>query len=141
PGYWNDSVTTYRTRVRGYFLTGDLGYRDADGYFYQVDRLVDSVDLGGGRRLFTALSEERILLACPDVVDCTVVAVQDGGRVVTDVLLELEAGADPAADRTQAIRAALGPDVAPTLRRAVVVGEDDIPFGPTGKVRKFALRE
>ena len=57
------------------------------------------------------------------------------------MLLELEAGADPAADRTQAIRAALGPDVAPTLRRTVVVGEDDIPFGPTGKVRKFALRE
>jgi acyl-CoA synthetase (AMP-forming)/AMP-acid ligase II len=140
-GYWNDSVTTYRTRVRGYFLTGDLGYRDADGYFYQVDRLVDAVDLGGGKRLFTALSEERILLACPDVVDCTVVAVRDGDAVVTDVLLELEDGADPAADRDGAIREALGPDVAATLRRSVVVGEDDIPLGPTGKVRKFALRE
>lgn len=140
-GYWNDSVTHYRTRVRGYFLTGDLGYRDEDGYYYQVDRLVDSVDLGGGKRLFTALSEERILMACPDVVDCTVVAVQDNGRVVTDVLLEPEVGADPGADRTEAIRGALGPDVAPTLRRIVVVGDDDIPFGPTGKVRKFALRE
>jgi acyl-CoA synthetase (AMP-forming)/AMP-acid ligase II len=141
PGYWNDSVNTYRTRVRGYFLTGDLGYRDEDGYFYQVDRLVDSVELGDGKRLFTALSEERILMACPDVVDCTVVAVQDQGRVVTDVLVELAAGADPATDRSEAIRGALGPDVAPTLRRIVPVGDDDIPLGPTGKVRKFALRE
>lgn len=141
-GYWNDSVTTYRTRVRGYFLTGDLGYRDADGYFYQVDRLVDSVDLGNGNRLYTALSEERILAACPDVLDCTVVAVRDGETVRTDVLLELDPAADPAADRSAAIRAALGEQVAPTVRRIVAVdGDGEIPLGPTGKVRKFHLRE
>src|SRR5262245_50636679 len=34
PGYWNDSVSTYRNRFRGYYLTGDLMYRDAEGYHY-----------------------------------------------------------------------------------------------------------
>jgi len=140
-GYWNDSVTTYRTRVNGYFLTGDLVYRDADGWFYQVDRLVDSVDLGGGRRLYTAQCEERILARNPDVADCTVVGLRLGDRVVTDVLLELAAGADPEADRADAIRAALDPDVAATVRRVVVVDDEEIPLGPTGKVRKFALCE
>ncbi|GLW89348.1 class I adenylate-forming enzyme family protein [Actinokineospora globicatena] len=140
-GYWNDSVTTYRTRVRGYFLTGDLVYRDEEGYFYHVDRLVDSVDLGGGKRLHTALSEERVLNACPDVADCTVVAVRTDSGVVTDVLLQLDAAGDPNANRDDAIRAALGPDVAATLREVVVVDEDRIPLGPTGKVRKVALRE
>jgi acyl-CoA synthetase (AMP-forming)/AMP-acid ligase II len=140
-GYWNDSATTYRTRVRGYFRTGDLGYRDSEGYFYQVDRLVDSVDLGDGKQLYTALSEERILTACADVLDCTVVAVREGGRVLTDVLLELDPAADPGADRSAAIQAALGELVAPTVRRIVVVGDDEIPLGPTGKVRKFHLRE
>jgi acyl-CoA synthetase (AMP-forming)/AMP-acid ligase II len=140
-GYWNDSPTTYRTWTRGYFRTGDLGYRDADGYFYQVDRLVDSVDLGGGHRLFTALSEERILVSCPDVLDCTVIAVREGGRVVTDVLLELDPAADPAADRSLAVRAALDEHAAATVRRIVVVGDDEIPLGPTGKVRKFHIRE
>jgi acyl-coenzyme A synthetase/AMP-(fatty) acid ligase len=140
-GYWNDSVTTYRTRVRGYFLTGDLGYRDDEGYFYQVDRLVDSVDLGNGHRLYTALSEERILAANPDVLDCTVVAVREGGRVLTDVLLELDPAADPGVDRSAAIRSALGAEVASTVRRVVVVEDNEIPLGPTGKVRKFHLRE
>nr|WP_255528238.1 class I adenylate-forming enzyme family protein [Streptacidiphilus sp. P02-A3a] len=140
-GYWNDSATTYRTRVRGYFLTGDLMYRDEEGYYYHVDRAVDSVDLGGGQRLFTAMSEERVLAACPDVVDCTVVAVRDGDRVVTDVLLRLRADADPEADRTKEVTAALEPATAATVRKVLVVDEATIPLGPTGKVRKVLLRQ
>ena len=141
-GYWNDSATTYRTRVRGYFLTGDLMYRDEEGYYYHMDRLVDSVDLGEGHRLFTAMSEEKVLAACPDVLDCTFVAVRDDdGRAVTDVLLQLAQGADPNLDRKPQIARALDPWVAATLRRVVVVGDGHIPLGPTGKVRKVALRE
>ncbi|MFF5174576.1 class I adenylate-forming enzyme family protein [Micromonospora sp. NPDC000089] len=140
-GYWNDSVTTYRSRLRGWYLTGDLVHADADGRYYHLDRAVDSVETADGRRLFTALSEERILAASPDVTDCTVVIVRTGDEVVTDVLLELAAGADPALDRTEAVRAALGDDVGATLRRVVPVRSDDIPVTVTGKVRKVALRE
>ena len=141
-GYWNDSVTTYRFRLRGWYLTGDLVYADDDGRYYHLDRAVDSVEAGDGKRFFTALSEERILAASPDVTDCTVVIVKaDDGTVTTDVLLELAAGADPDADRTERIRTALGPDVAATLRRIVPVRADDIPVTVTGKVRKVALRE
>lgn len=143
-GYWNDSATTYRTRVRGYFLTGDLMYRDEEGYYYHVDRAVDSVDLGDGLMLHTALSEERVLAARPDVLDCTVVALRTGDKVVTDVLLQLAAGADAqpgAAERTAGVLGALQPHVAATVRDVLVVTDDDIPFGPTGKVRKVLLRE
>ncbi|OKI18453.1 class I adenylate-forming enzyme family protein [Streptomyces sp. CB03911] len=140
-GYWNDSATTFRTRVRGYFLTGDLMYRDEEGYWYHVDRAVDSVELGDGKRLFTAMSEERVLAACPEVVDCTVVAVKDGERVVTDVLLQLAAGADPATDRTKEVTAALDEHSAATVRQVLVVEGDRIPLGPTGKVRKVLLRQ
>ncbi len=140
-GYWNDSPRTYRTRIRGYFLTGDLVYRDDEGYYYHLDRKADSVDLGDGTRLYTAASEERILARCPDVLDCTVVAVRDGDRVVTDVLLQLEAGADPAPDRSPQVRAALDPAVAATVRQVLAVDDDNIPLTPTGKVRKFVLRQ
>ncbi len=140
-GYWNDSATTYRTRVRGYFLTGDLMYRDGEGYYYHVDRAVDSVELGGGKRLFTAMSEERVLARCPEVLDCTVVAVKDGDEVVTDILLILAAGADPAADRTKEVTAALDEHTAATVRQVLVVADDQIPLGPTGKVRKVLLRQ
>jgi len=140
-GYWNDSARNYRTRVRGYFLTGDLVYRDDEGYYYHLDRKADSVDLGGGAWLYTAASEERILAACPDVLDCTVVAVRDGDQVVTDVLLQLEAGADPESDRSGLVRDALSPEVAATLRQVLVVDDGNIPLTPTGKVRKFLLRQ
>ena len=142
-GYWNDSVTTYRTRVRGYFLTGDLMYRDAEGYYYHMDRAVDSLDLGGGRRLFTAQSEERVLAACPDVLDCTLVALRDGDKVVSDLLLQLAQGADRARDdeRFKEVVAALDDHVAATVRDVIVVDDDRIPLGPTGKVRKFLLRQ
>jgi acyl-coenzyme A synthetase/AMP-(fatty) acid ligase len=140
-GYWNDSVNTYRTRLDGWYLTGDLMYRDEEGYYYHVDRAVDAVDLGGGDWLYTALSEERILMRCPDVRDCTVVAGVRDGATVTDVLLMLDKGADPDADRTAAVRDALGGPAAATLRRLVAVPDNDIVVGPTGKVRKFLMRQ
>ena len=43
PGYWNDSVTTYRARLNGWYLTGDLVYRDEEGNYYHVDRDPDAV--------------------------------------------------------------------------------------------------
>jgi acyl-coenzyme A synthetase/AMP-(fatty) acid ligase len=143
PGYWNDSVNTYRNRFGGYYLTGDLMYRDPDGYYYHVDRAVDAVDLGNGDWLYTALSEERILASCPEVRDCTVVAgrATPDGTVVTDVLLTLAAEADPTVDRRAAIAAALGEPAAGTLRSVVAVPDTDLVVGPTGKVRKFLMRQ
>jgi acyl-coenzyme A synthetase/AMP-(fatty) acid ligase len=140
-GYWNDSVNTFRTRLNGYYLTGDLMYRDEDGYFYHLDRASDAVDLGDGNWLYTALSEERILASCPDVRDCTVLAARaDDGALVLDILLVLAPDADPAADRDDEVRTALG-DAAAITRRIVAVTDDQIVTGPTGKVRKFLMRE
>ncbi|HEY7597671.1 MAG TPA: class I adenylate-forming enzyme family protein [Actinophytocola sp.] len=141
PGYWNDSVTTNRARVNGWFLTGDLVHRDEEGNYYHVDRSPDAVAKGG---FYTALSEERILTAMPDVVDCTVVITGDDrtedGGVYTEVLLELDPGADTDADRTEAVRAALGEPVGATLAKVTVIGKDELPVTVTGKVRKFLLR-
>ena len=141
-GYWNDSVSTFRTRLNGYYLTGDLMYRDEDGFFYHMDRASDAVDIGDGNWLYTAQSEERILKRCPDVRDCTVLGVRgDDGRLVIDVLLLLAPGADPSLDRDGAVRAALGEVAVAVPRRIVTIPDDDITVGPTGKVRKFLMRE
>ena len=141
PGYWNDHVNTYRNRLNGYYLTGDLMFRDEEGYYYHVDRAVDSVDLGGGNWLYTAMSEEQILRAVPDVRDCTIVSVTTDTGVVSDVLLSLHVSANPSADHTEAVRAALTPAAAATLRKVVVFPDENIVTGPTGKVRKFLMRQ
>ena len=141
-GYWNDSVNTFRTRLNGYYLTGDLMYRDAEGYFYHVDRASDALDLGDGKWLYTALSEERILRHCPDVRDCTLLAVRGGdGSLTVDVLLALTGDAVPDRDREAEVRAALGEVAADVPLRVVAVPESEIVLGPTGKVRKFLMRQ
>ena len=141
PGYWNDSLNTYRNRRNGYYLTGDLLYRDEEGYYYHVDRMVDAVDLGEGRWLYTAMTEERILKACPDILDCTIVAVPTDDGVVSEALLTLHPWADPEADWEQAVRGAMSEAAAATLRRVLVIGADRLIVGPTGKVRKFLMRQ
>jgi acyl-CoA synthetase (AMP-forming)/AMP-acid ligase II len=141
-GYWNESAATFRTRLNGYYLTGDLMYKDGDGYFYHLDRVSDALDLGDGNWLYTALSEERVLKRCPDVRDCTVLAGRaDDGSLVIDVLLLLAPGADLAHDRDADVRAALGDVTAAVPRRIVTVPDEEITVGPTGKVRKFLMRE
>ena len=140
-GYWNDSASTFRTRLNGYYLTGDLMYRDGDGYFYHMDRVSDAVDLGGGW-LYTALSEERILSSCADVRDCTVLAARgDDGTLIIEVLLLLTADADPDADRDGEIGTALGAAAGALPRTIVTIPDDEIVLGPTGKVRKFLMRQ
>jgi acyl-CoA synthetase (AMP-forming)/AMP-acid ligase II len=157
-GYWNDSVNTFRTRLNGYYLTGDLMYRDEEGYFYHVDRASDALDLGEGKWLYTALSEERILRHCPDVRDCTLLAVRgDDGRITVDVLLTLTENAAPDRDREAEVRAALGwaaggelgrgaggevgRGTADLTPRVVIVPDSEVVLGPTGKVRKFLMRQ
>jgi acyl-coenzyme A synthetase/AMP-(fatty) acid ligase len=141
PGYWNDSVNTYRFRLNGWFLTGDLAYRDASGNYFHLDRVPDAVAGFDGPQLYTSLSEERILAALPEVQDCTVIVVPEGDRFVTEVLLELAPEADADLDRSAQIRQAVGPEVAATIRRIAAVGGDEVPVTVTGKVRKVALRQ
>ena len=141
PGYWNDSLATYRSRLAGYLVTGDLVYRDEQGYFYHLDRVSDAVQAPDGTTVYTAMAEERVLAGCPDVLDCTVVATIQDGHAVADVLLELRPDADRGVDRGEQVRAALDERVAASVRRVSVVGHAQIPFGTTGTVRKRLLRE
>jgi len=140
PGYWNDSVTTFRYRLNGYYITGDLVRKDAEGRFFHVDRAADSVLGPDGTWYFTALSEERIQAACPEVSDSTVVISRAGDDVITEVFLELADGVSPDLNElSERVRKAVGPETAVTIRHIGLA--DDLPRGATGKVRKVALRE
>jgi hypothetical protein len=50
-GYWNNPEETARAFRDGKFRTGDVGYQDADGYFYILDRLKDMIVTGGEKRV------------------------------------------------------------------------------------------
>jgi propionyl-CoA synthetase len=78
PTLWNNDAgyeSSYLTKHPGYYLTGDAGYRDEDGYLYIMSRVDDIINVAG-HRLSTGAIEE-VLSAHPDVAECAVVGVAD----------------------------------------------------------------
>lgn len=86
-GYWNNPEATRASFVEGWFHSGDLGYVDADGFVYVVDRLKDVV-IRGGENVYCA-EVEAVLFEHPGVADVAVVGVADqlmGERVCAVVV-------------------------------------------------------
>jgi acyl-CoA synthetase (AMP-forming)/AMP-acid ligase II len=135
-GYWNDPEATARTLdADGWLHTGDIGYADADGYFYVVDRVKELIKYKG---LQVAPAElEGLLLSHPAVADVAVIPSPDE-----------EAGEVPKA--FVVLREPVPPDdlmawvagrVAPhkRIRRLAVV--DAIPRSASGKILRRLLVE
>jgi acyl-CoA synthetase (AMP-forming)/AMP-acid ligase II len=74
-GYLNRSEDTAKALVDGWFYTGDLGYRDVDGYLYIVDRKKDMI-LSGGFNIYSK-EVERTILEIGGVVDAAVIGIPD----------------------------------------------------------------
>jgi acyl-coenzyme A synthetase/AMP-(fatty) acid ligase len=141
-GYWNESVLTSKARVQGFWLTGDLVYRDNDGNYYHMDRTTDVVTTEAGP-FYTLAAEERLLLLDPDITDACVLGIPNGtfAKPVGIVLLrrgsKLEAN-----DLLSRLNDDLRERSLAPLARIVVADEaDPWPIGATGKVIKRHLRE
>ncbi|MEV6960751.1 AMP-binding protein [Streptomyces sp. NPDC051207] len=140
-GYWNDSDTTYRTMLAGYWLSGDLVSRTADGDFFHVDRIVDAIRTPGGDG-YSVLMEEELLLNLPQIEDCAVIAGRhEQTTVPVAVVRPRESGVDPEVllKQVNEVLARVGQPAVALLELAET--EEDIPLGPTGKVLKRRLRE
>src|SRR5690606_701301 len=78
PTLWQNEqryVDSYLARYDGYYLTGDAGYRDEDGYLYVMSRIDDVINVAGHRLSTGAMGE--VLAAHPDVAECAVFGVTD----------------------------------------------------------------
>ncbi len=144
PGYWNDSVLTARSSLSGYWLTGDIVYRDRKGCFFHLDRASDVIHTSSGP-VYSLPMEEAILAGCPQVADCAVIAVDaalPGHADVPFATVKLKPTATSATDVLSTLNQALAAQGQPTLQGAIIAREPaDFPTGPTGKVLKRELRE
>jgi acyl-coenzyme A synthetase/AMP-(fatty) acid ligase len=139
PGYWNDSDKTYRSLLNGYWLSGDLAFRDQADRYYHVDRAVDAISTAGGM-VYSVLTEEILLAHLPEIDDCVVVAAERGREVCAIVLVHPRRGhgTDGMLARANEILSGLGKPLLAELRAADM---ESIPVGVTGKVLKRRLRE
>jgi acyl-coenzyme A synthetase/AMP-(fatty) acid ligase len=150
PGYWNDSLTFHRLRLGGYWLTGDLAYRDEEGRFYHLDRAPDAIRTAAGI-VFSTRTEELLLRELPGLDDCTVVAAApegvradwDGdGHAEAYGLLQISAAEEPDADVWKArVNRVLEAGGFPPLTGVLLMDASDVVKGATGKVLKREMRE
>jgi long-chain acyl-CoA synthetase len=73
PGYWNRPEATAETVVRGWLRTGDLGTRDAEGFFTIADRAKDMIIRGGENVYCTEI--ENTLASHPEIDEACVIGV------------------------------------------------------------------
>jgi acyl-CoA synthetase (AMP-forming)/AMP-acid ligase II len=135
-GYYKDPKATQEASRHGWHHTGDIGYLDADGFLYIVDRAKDMI-ISGGFNVYSA-EVEQVLMQHPDVQDSAVVGLPDekwGERVVA--VLQLHAGRQVDAEEIKAfVRARIGSVKAP---KQIEVWAD-LPRSKVGKVLKKEVR-
>ena len=77
-GYWRQPAQSAASYVDGFLLTGDVGYRDARGAFYLVDRKDDMI-VSGGFNVYPTMIEQAIY-EHPAVEEALVIGIPDGYR-------------------------------------------------------------
>ena len=137
-GYWNmPEKTKAEFRDDGFFITGDLGFVDGDGYVSIVGRNKDLI-ISGGYNIYP--KEIELVLDDQDgVVESAVIGVPDAdfGEAVIGIIT-VEAGVDPDLDAIMAnVQSSLARFKHP--RRLIIV--DELPRNTMGKVQKNILRD
>jgi malonyl-CoA/methylmalonyl-CoA synthetase len=137
-GYWQmPEKTAAELREDGFFITGDLGKLDADGYVHIVGRGKDLI-ISGGYNIYPK-EIELVLDDQPGVLESAVIGVPhpDFGETVLGVLVAEKGGAPD----TDAIMAAVSTSLARFKHPRKLVIVDELPRNTMGKVQKNILRE
>jgi long-chain acyl-CoA synthetase len=138
-GYWNRPEETAAAFVEGWFLTGDVGRMDADGYFFLTDRRKDMI-LSGGFNVYPSVIEAAVY-EHPDVAECVVVGVPDAYRGQSaKAFVALRPGA--AGSLTlEALQAFLADRVGRHEMPVALEVREALPRTPVGKLTKLPLIE
>jgi long-chain acyl-CoA synthetase len=135
--YSHNDAARRRLEKHGLWTLGDMGYLDADGYLYLVDRNADMV-ISGGVNIYPA-EIEAVLLAMPGVADCAIFGVPDDDY--GESLLGVVQTTGDAAISAEAVQAWLRERLANYKVPRRIVFEEQLPREETGKIFKRKLRE
>ena len=137
-GYWNNAEATTRAFRDGLFRTGDVGYQDADGYFYILDRVKDMI-VTGGENVYSG-EVEAVIYEHPAVREAAVFGIPDPqwGELVMACVVLKPGKALSADELITHCRRALANYKIP---RRVEFSDIELPKSGSGKILKKILRE
>jgi acyl-CoA synthetase (AMP-forming)/AMP-acid ligase II len=137
-GYWKKPEETKLAFRDGFFRTGDIGYRDAKGYFYILDRLKDMI-VTGGENVYSG-EVEAVIYQHPAVREAAVFGIPDSrwGELVAACVVRKPAMSLSENELITHCRRSLANYKVP---RRVELSDTELPKSGTGKILKRILRE
>ncbi len=139
-GYENNDEVNARCWKDGVFHTGDIAYRDEDGYFFYVSRLDDVIKSSGYR--IGPFEVESTLIQHHAVVECAVTGVPDAERGnLIKATVVLQAGVEPSDELAKELQEFVKERTAPYKRPRIVEFVEELPKTISGKIRYNVIRD
>lgn len=139
-GYYRESNRTAGAWHHGVYYTGDMAWRDEDGYYWFVGRADDLIKSSGYR--IGPFEVESALLEHPAVLECAITGVPDEvrGQVVKATVV-LAKGYSPSEDLVQALQEHVKKVTAPYKYPRIIEFAPSLPKTISGKIRRVEIRE
>lgn len=139
-GYYKDEALTKRVWCNGIYDTGDMAYKDEDGYFWFVGRCDDVIKSSGYR--IGPFEVESALMEHKCVLECAVTGVSDAERgAVVKATIILAKGYEPSQELIVELQDHVKRVTAPYKYPRIIEFVKDLPKTISGKIRRIEIRE
>ncbi|NMB52775.1 MAG: AMP-binding protein, partial [Bacteroidales bacterium] len=138
-GYYNDEELTKSTWSDGVYKTGDMAWRDEDGYFWFVGRADDIIKSSGYR--IGPFEVESALIEHPAVLECAVTAVPDPDRgQIVKATVVLTKNYNPSEELVKILQDHVKKVTAPYKYPRIIEFVTELPKTISGKIRRVQIR-
>ncbi len=140
--YYRDAALTRATWYGGYYHTGDMAWRDQDGYYWFEGRADDVIKSSGYR--IGPFEVESALMTHPAVVECAITGVPDDTRgmvVKATVVLGAEWKAKASPELVKELQEHVKHTTAPYKYPRIIEFVDELPKTISGKIRRVEIRQ
>ena len=136
--YYKDEEKTAEAWRGGMYHTGDIAWKDEDGYYHYVGRADDVIKSSGYR--IGPFEIENVIMELPYVVECGVSAAPDPVRgQVVKATIKLVKGTSPSEELKKEIQDYVKKHTAPYKYPRIVVFKDELPKTVSGKIQRKLL--
>jgi acetyl-CoA synthetase len=139
-GYYRDDDLTFKVWNDGVYFTGDMAWRDEDGYFWFVGRADDIIKSSGYR--IGPFEVESALLEHPAVMECAITAIPDPerGQIVKATII-LTKNYNPSEELAKELQEHVKKVTAPYKYPRIVEFVSELPKTISGKIRRVQIRD